>query len=444
MCTVGQVRGSRQASELCQKVLSEKIKFSSLNLAKETERRAAVECMNANTAYARKLNPADEFQRKTLCEWVACRYSNILLLNENQLHKDLVNIYLYEKFTKVEGYDKNKTIWLLKSYDKNICVFYNYETREGEIVRYFDKQLALPIKLKTTAKVKLKIVDSLELVKKIDLDLSQIDLNLAVVTLHDLINKCIRNVVLKVIEENDATFFDLSKYYQSMGERAAKDLRELCLGYGLSVADVSILNIVIPNNATEKLENQYFALAEAERIKNFENEMAEQALKRYEEKAAIHEKYPNFPLTLTEAEKDFALNRYLKRTGEQDKYEADIVNEKLKRRLFGGLGTKTTATESTWISPKKRRPSAFLILLTLCILVGCFTMIASVVAGLIILGCTSLIFGLTAAFAWDKIKIFNKKSKETGDEEKEDAYFVENEKTGVGDAENESSIEESK
>lgn len=325
-------------------IVDGKEEITSLDLSLAQNRELALRCLEAKQALAYKFDSSDDNQREVLKMWIKKDYRNLLVLSREQLHKDLVDLYLFAKFVKAASSADCEDVSVSRSYNHLAVIAYNYVTKAGETVCYFDKALGLPTNLKTQATFRLKITDAVKLVEKIDAELSHVDLHLAMGLINNAVNDSVREVLLDVIDGNQLNYYDLPRYFGVIREKLVAVLGEKLSDGGLEVADVRIVNITVPDNTSEKLEQQYFALAEAERIKQFENKVEEESLRLYEMKASIHSKYPQFPMTLTEAEKDFALNRYLKRIGKDKEMSTEIQKEDLEERRDEGKGSVTTVT----------------------------------------------------------------------------------------------------
>lgn len=171
---------------------------------------------------------------------------------------------------------------------------------------------------------------------------------------------------------------------------------------------MNVTNIEIPNNTGEVLEKQFLYLAKERKLREFENDMESVSLKFYEQKAAIHEKYPNFPISLTETEKDFALERYLKRIGKGDEHSENIIKESLGKRdtdLKGSLTKTTLRMPVAPIEPPRSKTlTVYISTLIIALTVASLLFIASAIAGFVGLGLVILGFGLYATFAFDKLK----------------------------------------
>ena len=391
-------------------IINGKAKFSELNFAEKIDRAVALNCIHAKTSWALTLDVTVPEQLTVLKNWIKEDCRNLFLLDASQLCAPLIDIYLHTKFTKAPAYKDNKEVTIIRSYDNYMVFNYVYATKEGEVVSYFDEKLKLPIKLKTKAEVKLKMLDSFAFVKKMDVNLQLIDISIANERMESVINDCLREAILEVIESKNVSFFELPKYYAAIRSECVTRLQEKMTAYGMNVEEVKICAIDIPNNTAQLLESQYFALAEERRVKEYENEMEERALKFYEYKASIHNKYPEFPITLTEAEKDFALGRYMKRIGKADEYYTEIVNENLAEREQAGSGTLTSkGKENTVEAPVAKKKSGMKLISTIVfavvMLVGIIVAIAaSTVAGLVLLGIAILAYGMFVIVNYDKFK----------------------------------------
>lgn len=340
---------------IVQNILDGKQEFLSLDFATGQGVECALRCLDSRPLLSRMLNSNDPAQREVLKVWIERKYSNLILLNVEQRHKDLVDVYLEKKYTeqlKAQNNPFAKSVSIIHSYTKQQIICYDYVTKEGEAVCYFDEVLGVPVKLKTQAEFKIKLIDALKLVEAIDVELNCVDLGLTVNFINNKITDCLRETLLGLIDSKKTTYYDLPRYFGEIKHLLSVNLQKVFLNAGLIVADIDINDISITNNASEKLENQYFALAEIARVKEFENKMEEASLKFYEKKAMIHEKYPNFQMGLTETEKDLALNRYLKRVGKEKEIVANIKDKPLDNRpKIGPEVTKAVVKEEMPVAP---------------------------------------------------------------------------------------------
>ena len=313
--------------------------FLSLDFSNAEHREVALACMNDNQLLARKLDINVPNQLELLKIWIAKEFEYLLVLNPGQRCKELLDIYIEQKFDlqlfkwEMEKHPYNGIVSIIHSYTKQLLLCFNYKTKEGEAVSYFDENLGMPVKLKTSADIKLKVIDSLKLVQKIDIELESFDLSLTINAINNIVADSLRATVLEVIDAHKLSYYDLPRYSITIRDLLVKKMQPIFAAYGLEIAELKLSDICLTSNVGEQLENQYFALSKMARVKDFENRQEERSLKFYEQKAAIHAKYPNFQLGLTEAEKDLALDRYLKRVQKYEEAKGDIETAKLDPKL---------------------------------------------------------------------------------------------------------------
>lgn len=315
----------------------------------------AEECLKQHNILAKKLDSSDPIQCKILENWVRGNYRNLLLLDPVQLNHSLVDAYLERKFADIKL--ENDKVSVGKSYSNQQVISYEYETHEGEQVCYFDKSLGMPTSLIAQISLKIKIINALALVEKIDIEISRVDLAVVVGFIHNSVTDTLREITSQLIEKGHLNYYDLNRMYIDIGKLLVSALNAKLSACGLQISDLRIRSIEIPNNTGEMLEKQYFALSEQERIRMHEYKMEAESLKLYEAKAAIHNKYPQFPITLTEAEKDLALNRYLKRLGKDKELSADIKSQTLKPAIIGTDGTRSAKPQIIEKEPQKPKVS---------------------------------------------------------------------------------------
>lgn len=341
-----------------QDILDGKKELLSLDFATPHDREIAVRCMDKNQLLSRQLDIGNPDQLETLKLWVAKKYANLLILTSQQRCKELIDIFLEGKLQQQldqlkESDPLKNSVSIIHSYTKQQLICYNYETKEGEAVSYFDNKLGIPVKLKTEASVKLKVLDSLKLVKKIDIELERVDLTITVNLINNIIAEYLRETLLEIVDVQKVSYYDLPRYFAVIRDSLQSRLQVAFGAYGLEISDLKINDIYLLNDIDKHLESQYFALAKIARVKEFEYKLEEQSLKLYEKKASIHAAYPDFQVGLTEAEKDLALERYLKRIGQDKEVEVNVNEEVLDDRYRENTDAVTTAKINAPVKPQK-------------------------------------------------------------------------------------------
>ena len=347
-----------------QNILDGKTDFLTLDFTSAQDRTSALNCLNKKQLLARRLNVNNHGQLEVLKLWVESKYENILVLTAEQRNKELIDIFLEGKFrnqlaqwAKDGGDPFGNSVALIHSYTKQQLICYNYETKEGEAVSYFDETLGIPVKLKTEASLKLKLTDALKLVKKIDIELERVDLTITINLINNIITDCLRSALLEIIDGQKISYYDIPKHYPEIRDALTEQLQSAFAKCGLSLSDLKLNDIYLTNDIDEQLENQYFALAKIARVKEFEYKLEEQSLKLYEQKAKIHSHYPDFQPGLTEAEKDLALERYLKRVGKAKEVTVKVHQEVLPDRVDENTDSLSSVTINAPTEPTPPIPS---------------------------------------------------------------------------------------
>lgn len=329
-------------------IISGEKDFLSLNFDRVEDREAALICLDKMQLLALRLNVETPSHLELLKLWVKRKFENLLILAPEQRCAELVNIFLEGKFQRQLSRQGSpdpflaKSVSLMHSYSKQLVVCYNYETKEGEVISYFDQVLQIPIKLNTNAALKLKLVDGLKFVKALDIELDYVDLHAAVNLINSLMVQSIRAALLEIICNKNVSYYDMPKHLEEIRSDVAQRLAADVEKYGMQLAELKINDISLIDRIDEQLEKQYYALAKLSQRKQFEYHLEEEALKLYEKKAMIHATYPDFELGMTEAEKDFALERYLLRKDKSKDLDAQVQTQKTAKRLTEHTGSATT------------------------------------------------------------------------------------------------------
>ncbi len=384
-------------SEAAKPYLTGKKPFLNLDFTNYRDREIALYCLKRNTALLQQLDKEQASHVSLLSSWIDKDFSNYIHIYNFKLSTPaLLERYLYLKFRATKSYDTDLS--LMHSLKGKMMLCYRYTTKKGETISYFDNSLGVPTPLLVTADLRLKMINPDAFITALDYHITILDLPLAFDKIHAVINKSIRDSLLRFIMDNHLTYYQLPQFYSELNAAVADNLNVALKTYGLEVVDLNILDISISNNTQELFEKQYFAISEARRVKEYEYAMEETALNLYEKKAEIHNKFPEFPVTLTEAEKDFALNRYLNRNGIDTSLSAEIRKKHLESpdevRHEGTL-TKGKTTKPPILQPSNFK-KVYFIALVIMLLVSISICFGSVAGGLIAIGITALIFGIIA------------------------------------------------
>lgn len=367
---------------------------------------------------------------ESLKNYITCVDLDIYNIVENS---KLLATYLTNKLA--DTLDETEGLSLINSYDNKLVLNYHYETKRGETISYFDTALGVPTSLVATANIRLKLIDARKLVEKVDVDIHKIDAPIIESFITSAFNCIVRDMVLSVITKENLSFYDLSQHYTELNQAMLEKLGEYFTSCGLQTTYFAFSDISVPNNTEQLLKNQFFAIAEAERIKAHEQKIEKASLDLYERKAEIHSKYPDFPITLTEAEKDFALNRYLARTGHDTTLKANIKEKALSGRKEELSGTETVGDESvppTVVSYTFR--FIYAVVVVVLYIVALIMFAGGLRLGFAALACVTFGAGLTFACCYKKIK-YGTETRQIVETDDEDDDFHETETVGSFDDE---------
>lgn len=269
-------------------------------------------------------------KEKLIITWVEEDYKRITCLAESQLTSEIINAYFIKRMQ--DTYIGAKEVPLgnmcYSSYDKSLILVLTWETTKTEVLRYFDKELGVPAELRGKVCIKIKITDAMKLLKAVDIDLRYVDFQYIAGEFRGLTEKTYREVLFEVMDEKNAGYLTLGKYFTQISRQIKEKLSYVAAEWGVEIKDAEVKEIDMPSNLMEIVRQEYINISRERSRMDFEQTVAENSLKNYEKKAEIHSKYPQFQMTLTEAEKDNALDRYLKRV---EKYKKEIVDVKDKQ-----------------------------------------------------------------------------------------------------------------
>lgn len=385
-------------------------RISELDFWTSNGREIARYCLQNYPYMAKEFDISDERQLLVLKSWINENIKNYITcvdLGFESIAKNpiLLGVYLTKKL--INTLNGIEELSFINSYDNKLVLNYHYETKRGETISYFDKALGVPTTLVATANIRLKLINAQKLVEKIDVDIHKIDASIVVSFITAAFNSIVRDTVLSLIATKNLSFYDLPQHYSELNQAVLNALNAYFNACGMEATYFAFSDISVPNNTEQMLKNQFFALAEVERVKAHEQRIEKASLDLYERKAEIHSKYPDFPMTLTEAEKDFALNRYLTRTGREITHKTEIEEEKLAGRKEELRGTETVGEKSappTVVKISYKFRNIFIAVVAVLYVVALIMFAMGVKFGFAALAAATLGAGITLAACFKQIK----------------------------------------
>ena len=294
-------------------------------------------------------------------------YKLFLQLDKAQYDEDMANGFLYGMLTRSNGRTKElNDQFICRSFDESLVLNVLYETHDGEQIFYYDNQLEVPTFLIANIQFAFKVNSVLKLFEKLDTSLSMIGFNTVNNELIKWINEAYREAISKFIDDNKLDVYKISGLYGEIEKELSNSLNKILEGSGLSVYAVNVNKISIPENTYKILERQSLELVNVKNKRNNELEYEKLSLQNYARKAEVHAQNPGFELTLTEAEKDFALNRYItKHDVDTNKVRKEIESStnELADRKVKVADTKIEKVADVIDSVKKINPKIIIAIL---------------------------------------------------------------------------------
>lgn len=337
-----------------------------------------------------------------------------LYLNKDQYESSFVQTYLVWRLEKDKNerkpnkfVDQQKKNFLIhKSYDDKIVFQYNYSTSENDELYYDDQELNIPLSLKSSFKISLKLTDPLDFIEHLDIDIATLGENKIMTTLTDTLSAKYKAFLHEYIRKNKLGYYSLcvsvNEIEESFKDKVEKDFKK----YGLEVVDFIIKALAIPKEIQKRVEDLAFQIRQQRAEAEANSNLAQIALDNYKAKLELEEQHPSSTHTLTEYEKDQALRRYLIKNGRSAQEEIDrsikisANHEEEDKSINKGEDIVPD------IEPKPNTfKTTFIALLAISLFLSLFVLLMGEIGvGCILLGATCLIFGLVAAFNVQKFK----------------------------------------
>ncbi len=384
---------------------------NNLNLAREVQRNAFLNAIEKRPSLLTKVDEGNgpHFLRYAMEK----DFELFVHLKRCQYFDEIAQIYLFNRLTgsssrkgaKSETGNSGDFI-VQKSVDEKTLLTYVYTTPEGEEICYYDTQLGIPLSLKSCVKFTLKIKDAVKLIDKIDMNVAYLGEKKIKSLIGEMIACEYTSYLTQFITTQSAGYYALCTSFADIEAGVQKQISNTLSDYGIAVTSIVIKRIAIPKDIQNKIEDQAFILRQRKAEVEADAELAQLSLKNYEAKLAVHQKYPEAELTLTEYEKDQALKRYLIKRGREDKEEINRAISIKKIVEQGDAAIEKKADIIPDIVPKKNKfKTSFFTLLLLSLSVF-FIILASEATGaaFIFLSFVCFTFGPVAALNIEKFK----------------------------------------
>ena len=225
------------------------------------------------------------------------------------------NALIFLKHVLTTTQNKNEQeVSYFETLDNAPALKIHYISVADESVEYFDDDLQLPTQLKSKLSLALAIDNVSNLFNKLNLKLSDFSLIKLYYSIRTEITNIVKNEVLSYIKNNKLGYFKFEYACQEIEKSVLNNLIVVFKDFGLKVIKFNFEKISIPDQITNIIQNEYMNARSLSIRSQAEVQWATSSLEILKLKSEIIEKYKLPADTLSEMEKDKALERYIKKS----------------------------------------------------------------------------------------------------------------------------------
>lgn len=395
---------------LVERICNEVEDINEINMAKQAQREVLLAVIEKRPKLITKIRHENE--EAFLTYIIKERPEYFVYLKREQYNDKLAQMYLLYRIdsNKAKKNDRKDGLVVQKSLDDRILFLYTYLTPEGDELNYVDNELNIPLSLKSSFKLTLKLEDAICLINKLDLNVAQLGENKILTTILDLVSNRYVKFLTNYIKDNNLGYYSLMTSLGDIERGFVQEISRTFNEYGLSVSSFIIQRLAIPADIKNKIEDLAFTIRQRKINVEADAEIEKISLANYESKLAVQQRYPEAVHSLTEYEKDLALQRYLVKVGKKEEEE---INRSIQiNKTVEKADTSIAVKED--VAPEKtdnKFSLIYYIALAVALLVSFIVMrLKEYGTGMIILGISVIVFGVLGSLNRDKL--LPKKSKE--------------------------------
>lgn len=301
---------------------------------------------------------SSETDYKFLLEILKKDYKAFAYLDKKQYRSDIAQIFLLGilKETRKKS-DYAPEVYL--SYDEKIAISYEYVTRKGDEIYYFDSELKVPASLISKFKATIRVEDPVEFVKMLDVCVRDFCAPLVFNNLYYIFNASFRKVLFEMLNQEGVGYYTVTNSLPELEEATSEEINGRFSEGCAVVTSLVIKKVEVDREVRDKMENEFFELRK-KRI-NIDEELKYQkdSMELFGKKLELLNKYAAPKEMLTEAEKDKAFDRYAKkgRIVAGDKLSGSKLIDRADEALNGGI----ELDEDKAAVEKKGKPATFFI-----------------------------------------------------------------------------------
>ncbi len=233
-------------------------------------------------------------------------------LTPDQRREEDAVVFLKERLKQTDSQQSSEKLYY-ETMDDEPALRLNYTCNADEVIEYFDPDLKLPTWLKVKASGSLVIFDTLQLLKKINVQLSKFNMKELYEGLRGDLTDIFRRVIRGYIEEKQTGYYHFDLVYGELSELVRGEMVPLMDTYGLKISSFRIEKLIISETIVDMISNEYLNTRCLSTRADAEIQWANSSLEILKRKSEIIEQYHLPQDTLSEMEKDKALERHLKK-----------------------------------------------------------------------------------------------------------------------------------
>lgn len=245
--------------------------------------------------------------------------------------------------TKVQN---EKEVAYFETLNSSPALSIHYESIADESVEYFDKDLELPTQLKSKLTVTLSIDEALKLINSLNFKLNDFSTARIYNVIRAEITATVKNRILKYIKSEKLGYFDFEFARIALADSIKEDLSDAFAKYGFSVLKFNLEKLSIPDQIVKIVQDEYMNARALSIRSKAELQWATSSLEILKLKSEIIDKHHLPADTLSEMEKDKALDRYLKKVERKIDTKIEFKKEK----------ATTTSNEDILIATLPKEP----------------------------------------------------------------------------------------
>ena len=281
-----------------------------------------------------------ETDYKFLYEVLRKDYRFFVNLDKKQYRQDAAQLFLDGVLKDTKNIKKGEyTPEIYLSYDEKIVISYEYVTRKGDELYYFDNELKVPASLISKFKITIRIEKPVEFVKMLDVSVRDFCSPVVFNKLYYIFNSSFRKVLLDMVTREGFGYYKVTNSIMEIEQAASKEIDSRFPESCVVTTSLVVKRIEVDREVRDKMEDEFFELRK-KRI-NIDEELKYQkdSMELFGRKLELMNKYSAPAELLTEAEKDKAFDRYAKKgqIAAATKRSGSALVEKTDEALNGGL-----------------------------------------------------------------------------------------------------------